>query len=382
MNNILVRKERMIYIMDNILSKKREINFELLRIILMIFIIIHHLTINALGLSNIIDNKIVCDFNKYSILSFIECFTVIGVNVFFLISGYFGIKLKMKKMFILMFDLYFYSTIIRIIGLLLGVINFDHITINEIIVPFNTYWFMLAYILLMIFSPYLNILINNISKKQYLMFVIIICLVFGIFDFLTDNFIIRSNNGYSLISAIYMYIIGGGVKKFDIVKSEKEKNKFLITYVVLCIINFLISLIGIYIIKDGNMVWRLYSYNNILNILSSIALLRYFKRVTIKEKYNNLILWISPSVLAVYFLHSSSWLGKIRNMPLVYLVDKVNIVILVMLMIVYSIFIFVICIIIDKIKKKLFDRYILKFIEYIDRKFIYFKNILEKRLYK
>ena len=72
----------------------------------MLFIVLHHLTINNIGLSAIethIDPSLT---SQYLGTSFLDCFFIIGVNVFFLLSGYFGIKLKLGKIFRLLFKLY------------------------------------------------------------------------------------------------------------------------------------------------------------------------------------------------------------------------------------------------------------------------------------
>lgn len=361
--------------MNNSVISKRKINFEVLRIVAMLLIIIHHCTINGLGLAevNSID-KLNTNHFKYSILSFIECFSIVGVNLFFLLSGYFGIKFKFKKVIILLLNLYFYSTIIRIIGLLLGSVSFNFTTLKEILFPLSIYWFILVYILLMIISPYLNILIENMNYKLYKLFIITIICIFGIFSFVYNSKYIGANGGYSLLSAAYLYVIGGGLKKFSI---NENKNKYLFLYCLTCICNFIITLIAIYVINNGRVVWKLYSYNNILIILAAIFLFKFFSNISIDKKYEKIILYISNSTLAVYFLHSSSWIANVRNFPLMYLSDRFNVLMLIIPLITYSFFILIICILLDKVKKILIDKLFINISRFLEDKITMLFRILK-----
>ena len=99
--------------MEEIRSVKKErlSNFELLRIIAMIFIVLHHYTYygNLISASNNI-------INKY-IAVFIIVLGKVGVNIFILITGYFQInqKFKFKKVIFLILQVYFYSIVLYII---------------------------------------------------------------------------------------------------------------------------------------------------------------------------------------------------------------------------------------------------------------------------
>lgn len=76
-------------------TKVRESNIEMMRIILMIMIILHHIIAYNFGLY---DNAF--SFNKivYSILFLIDTCCIMAVNCFFLVSGYYGIKLNEKNL--------------------------------------------------------------------------------------------------------------------------------------------------------------------------------------------------------------------------------------------------------------------------------------------
>ena len=68
----------------------RESNMELLRVLCMLFIVCGHITLAH-------KSDLMGD-SSYYINYFFRSFAVVAVNVYVLISGYYGIKLKVKKL--------------------------------------------------------------------------------------------------------------------------------------------------------------------------------------------------------------------------------------------------------------------------------------------
>lgn len=71
--------------------KERNSTFELLRIIAITFIMIHHVIVFGLGGCNYELNVEHCDTNPW-INDIINSLCIIGVNLFILITGWFGVK--------------------------------------------------------------------------------------------------------------------------------------------------------------------------------------------------------------------------------------------------------------------------------------------------
>ena len=76
------------------ISSTRSSNIELLRIICMLLIIIGHIIMNHHD-----DNV-----TEYFISHILRPFTVVGVNVFVIISGYFGINYKTDRLITIVFS--------------------------------------------------------------------------------------------------------------------------------------------------------------------------------------------------------------------------------------------------------------------------------------
>ena len=146
-------------------QNNRSSNFELLRIIAIIMIIMHHYAIYS---DFVWTNQLT--FNRV-LVNFFQMFGKLGVCLFIIISGYFydKSKLKIKKLATLIIQVFIYS----IIGLLIGIItnskvlNLTNIVKSILPTTFGLYWFASCYVLIYIFSPFFKKVIENISKKEY-----------------------------------------------------------------------------------------------------------------------------------------------------------------------------------------------------------------------
>lgn len=139
------------------MQKERQNNIELCRVCVMLFIVVHHCIVSGLGLNETLNNGGECFSSSTICLIIMNAFVIISVNVFFLISGYFGIKLRAQKMKKLLEEVLFYSVAIYAVCVLVGVesLTFKNI-LKYTILSINNYWFVIVYVALMFVSPALN----------------------------------------------------------------------------------------------------------------------------------------------------------------------------------------------------------------------------------
>ena len=144
---------------------KRSSNFELLRIVCMLFIILHHFSVHTVLPSeapeiNLIIMKICAIGGK------------IGVNSYVLISGYFLInsKFKLSKLIKIIAEVVFYSLLIYGILCLTGQVEFSWQGLANQAFPIikEQYWFMTAYVVTYALSPFINKALKSFSNKEYL----------------------------------------------------------------------------------------------------------------------------------------------------------------------------------------------------------------------
>ena len=144
--------------------KQRNSNFELMRIISMILIIIYHCIYHGEILEKTSGSLKI-------ILTIIMSLTLVHVNSFILLSGYFqhNKKCKFSKVISLNNTVWFYTVIIAIIAAVFLDYKFNSVAIFKFIMPINydLYWFIREYLILYLISPIINIVIQNINQKQY-----------------------------------------------------------------------------------------------------------------------------------------------------------------------------------------------------------------------
>ena len=133
--------------MHSIISNNisRSSNLELLRILSMILIIMHHYSVH--GGFSLIDQTLT--INKL----FVQILSLggkIGVVCFILITGYFMINssFKFKKLLKLVLEVWFYSIGIMVIFYLFGLAEFNTVTFFTCLFPLShsLYWFVTTYV--------------------------------------------------------------------------------------------------------------------------------------------------------------------------------------------------------------------------------------------
>ena len=201
--------------MENIKNTRKN-NIELLRIISMIMIITLHILGHGGLLGNFSPSSV-----KYYMLWILEGVCYISVNCFVLISGYFNIesKFSLRKLSILLLQVIFYSLIIYLTLCLTGLVQFSPLNLFYSLTPFTSgsYWFATMYIAMYLLSPFVNKLLNTITKTQHLKLILTTVSLFSIIPTLafysnTFNF----GGGYGVVWFLVLYIIAGYIRKYKI----------------------------------------------------------------------------------------------------------------------------------------------------------------------
>lgn len=258
-------------------------NIELLRIISILMIVIHHVLVH--GAYNAIDN---------TLLHLMDSFVIYGVNIFLLISGYFTINLKWKSIINLfwicsfwkLFHLFYETFIAKTPH------SFLEWIAKPLAIPFSSGgWFVDIYILLLLLSPIINITLTRMNKKELHMSI----LLMTIFNIIYCWGLGREHNasGYSLYHFIYMYCLG------YYLKSSSYSYKYPYLGFIMCSI-----LTFIYSITIGE---RAFSYNSPFIIIGAVCVFIAFNKLNIQ---NRIINTSAQSVLSIYLLSDGGIFSK------------------------------------------------------------------------
>lgn len=194
----------------SITAGPRQSNFELLRILAMFLVLVVHSDFWSIGAPSV-DEYQTATLTSV-IRSVIQCVSIICVNVFVCISGWFGIKASLKGITTFLFQCVFIVSITYIFALLTGICHFSLTGIRQCLLLDSSLWFVKAYIGLYILSPVLNSFSDSASCRQFVQVLVpfyIFQTLFGIAG--AAPYIL---NGYSVFSFAGLYLLAKFVRKY------------------------------------------------------------------------------------------------------------------------------------------------------------------------
>ncbi len=240
----------------------------------------------------------------------------IGVGCFVLLSGYFMVEqnVSVKKILKLAGQVWFYTIgffgIWLIVSLIQG--NIDKRIIKEAVfaffpITFSEYWFVTAYIILMLLSPYLNKLIRSVDKEEYQK--LLACLVI-LFVILAAGIplVLKEMIGGRLYAVLIYYFIAGYIRRFTNVTTNNAKRHMLIAilfYLLLLASFYLITFIGVYLNSSSIIAYR-YFYRPMGSPIVLIICVELFVAFMQMEiKCSNVINEIASCTFGVYLIQSN-----------------------------------------------------------------------------
>ncbi len=202
--------------------EKRNYGIDLLRSILMFFIIIGHFYAHT----GIRDNLDVFSFEWVFVWA-TQALTVCAVNCFVLITGYFSWNrdFAIKRVIPLWKKVVLYSFLWFLFNLLFRFVPISNGLIVDSFFPVlrRQYWFITDYIVLCFIIPFLNVATQKMQKlKELVLCIIFVFYVLPIFSVAVPEIDIQE--GYSVIGFITIYLIGAyfGRAGFKIKKKERH----------------------------------------------------------------------------------------------------------------------------------------------------------------
>ena len=331
----------------------RERNFEVMRTWAMFSIVIYHCMCHGIGSDYAFDLQLPVSLFNFTFSDFILVIGSIAVNLYVLVSGYFLVnaRFKVSRIIRTWVSALFYSVIITTMFLLLSLEPWSIVTLGKSFFPLSTdaYWFVTQYIGLLILSPFLAMLVRQLSYRQYVALLIGMGLMVlsVIPDFpLGKRFSI--SHGNSVWSFVYLFFIAGFIRLH---LKRIPMGKLVVTVLGLALLTMVSEMVlGIHN-GVGHLLW--FNYNGILLFLS-VAVFVFIRQQQIPETgIWSLMVKVAPYTFGVYLIHDHllmrDWIWKTLSMT-----SYANQWIYVLAVMVVCVLIFAICILIDTVRKRLF----------------------------
>ena len=298
-------------------SADRQSSFELMRIVAMVLVVAGHFGAHS-GFD--FPAKEFC-FNRW----WIELFEIggnISVNVLVLLSGYFRIQSqgpKTAKLIQLWLQLFFYSIGIYLIFVVAGK---DPLAIGEILrralpVSFMQWWFASTYLVLSLFSPYLNRLLRSFSRKQYLGFLTMSFFCCSLMPTLTGQDF-ESNH---LTWFIFLYALAAYIRLYGI-SIHLSAGKLIALSAVCALLTFssvlLLETLSLRFAYLQNKIFYFYEIQRIPLLVISLLIFLGFSRLRMKN--HRWLNQFAAAMFGVYLIHDHEyvryflWLDVFHNM--------------------------------------------------------------------
>lgn len=274
------------------MSKQRQSNMELLRIVAMFLVLIVHSDYFSLGAPTRVD-IISSPIASITRVAF-ESLGLICVNLFIFISGWFGITLRRHKIGDLLFQVLYFLIGVYVITLLLGHASIDSKSIIALFRLGN--WFIPAYLVLCIIAPALNAFISSANRKHFRFVLIAFFTIQTICGWLGKSNVF--GGGYSTISFIGIYLIAQYIRKYN--TAEHFSKEILSLIFIGCILlNTLIGLGSAYVGIEN---WLFEPYLNPFNIIATVSFALFFTKISLQSNFIN---FIAKSAFAVFLFHTN-----------------------------------------------------------------------------
>ena len=292
----------------SLVKPNRNCGIDLLRIVAMLMVCVIHVNYFTDAYSELVPGKEY--FYYFGIWT--ESIGIIGVNLYGLITGYVCIdgSWRYSRYVQLWILVCFYTVLIYLAGYALNVsaLLFWPASILHIAKETckmwlgSTYWYFAAYTGLFFIMPFLNELLQKLSKQRFTFIVFVLAFILPILNCYAYGYLYA--NGYNLVWLTVLYVVGAYIKRFSPV--------FLRTswLVMFAFCSTLLPLVCALFELPVS-----FDYAWPFTVAYAVAFFILFTRINISSALvRRFITWAAPSAFAVYLIHVHPWswlmLGK------------------------------------------------------------------------
>ena len=304
--------------------KKRMANIELLRVLSMLMVVMLHFLGKGELLPTLTGNM---DATGY-VAWFMESLCIVAVNVYMLISGYFLVEtsFKLGRLLSLMLQVIFYSVLVPVVLVCTGVLELGNISFYQLLqyvfpTLMEQYWFVTAYVLMYLLSPFLGAAVHHMSKRKLEIALGLLLAVMSLSKSILPVQLEMDRFGYDALWFVTVYLVAAYIRLYGIPFFGSGKKSFAMYLLGGTGIYALTMLLHMVCVRTGALEFFVdvaYEYNHIFNLFAAVALFYAFLHLELPEgKLAKAICKLGGLSFGVYLLHEQieirylwpKWLG-------------------------------------------------------------------------
>ena len=259
----------------------------------MFLVLIVHADFFALGAPS--HSEIKANLLDSSLRVFFQSLSIACVDIFVFISGWFGIKPKVKGVSAYIFQCLFFLIGIYAVTLIFGWSTLSIPGIRGCFAATSLNWFIKAYLLLYILSPVLNAFVETTSRKQFKVILIAFYLFQFIYGWIFSTATAFIEDGYSTISFIGLYLLARYLHLY-----RPRLTGYRITTDLLIIVGLVSGVTTLYLLTP-EIGHRFLRYISPTTLSLAVFAVLAFTKIRISSKFVN---WCGASSFAVFLLHT------------------------------------------------------------------------------
>ena len=216
-------------------------------------------------------------------------------TLFMLLSGYFGIRLNLEKLIKLDIAIIFYDVVFLLIFR-----NFGIGALISAVMPitFKTHWFLSCYFMIALLSGFLNMIPDRLPRKVFRNLLLALIAIFYLLPTLFFRELIE-DGGKGIVCMTIVYLVGRYIRLYyeDIsFKKSRLAVVFWATILIPSVLDYGLSLIR------GVFMGMYCRDNSIFMLISSIALLLFFREIHFTSRFIN---HLTPNIVILYCIEGS-----------------------------------------------------------------------------
>lgn len=319
------------------MTKQRLSSIELLRIFAILGVLVDHVGMVAglLPTGGDIVTKPLASIANIFFLSL----AIGSVDVFVLISGWFGIKATKRGLAKFLYQVFFLIWIILIFFAIYSPQAINSSTLKGSFCIYDGYWFIVAYLGLYILSPILNAFCEKATKTQFRFLLIALYAFQCYFTWLTGY--IDYYKGYGITFFCILYLTARYIRLYNIKFIQNHGGA------IFSAITIAITIITALGLRYTGTALRMLRYDNPMVIISSLGVLMFFLKWQFKSKIVNRL---AMSVFAVYIIHFNPFVFPYFKEGVLSIYNSTSGAFTTLFIFLYLCLVFLICFAIDQLR--------------------------------
>lgn len=274
----------------------RQSNMELLRLVAMLLVVAVHANYYSIGMPR--PGDLAAAPAATFLRIFCEQAAIVCVNLFVLLSGWFGIRPTARGAANVLFQAVFFALAVRLaVGLAGGEVSFADFLLAFYPGSSTAHWFVASYLVLYLFAPLLNAFVAQAPRPRLGRFLLAFFAVQTLWGWLNDTAAFQS--GYSPLSFFGLYLLARYVRLYPGRLAGWSGKACALAYAALVFLSAACGLLSLHAL--GALSDRyLLSYNSPFNVVAALFLLLAFSRLRLQSRWVNRA---AASSFAIYLVH-------------------------------------------------------------------------------